>query len=489
MIGFRSARRCERGTAGAPRGAETAVVPRRGGVRVWLVLAGFALAWCLAGIATEQPSLASLGPSAQDIAFATKDGLLTATFPDTTDDAALNAAIPVLVAKGVQAVSLRGAPVRNIGPVADLASLRTLDICGTQVRDVAGLAALTSLRSLNLQFLPINDLRPLAHLTNLRFLNIGGTDVHDLTPLAGLANLRDLVIAVTKVADVSPLASLNQLTSLDLGNTWVSNVRPLSGMANLRDLKLNGTLVVDVQPLSAVTNLRESRSRRDRCQRHETARSAVRTARPQHRRHAGVRHPAARHARRHAVPGAGRFARERHFAAGEPARTGDPQVTGAVPPSDPRAAPDVPSVALASACRSAFIEGPPPGPGWSRPRLCAVWRPWLSGASIHAARASEPDPATVGFRPDVERSGQPRDSGNRDRCVRGVARPRARKYRGARRDPFHRRWPGVPGAAAGAGATPIRTSPPRRPAHAILSHLFPARRAALDAALAGLPGA
>jgi Leucine-rich repeat (LRR) protein/membrane-associated phospholipid phosphatase len=196
------------------------------------------------------------GIAGQDVSVEMVDGLLTATFSDRADDAVLAARLPALIANGVEAVSLRGAPVQDLRPLARMTRLKALDLCGTLVRDVSPLAGLTNLRALNLQFLRIGDLSPIAGLSRLRSLNIGGTPIRDLTPLAGLTNLNGLVLAVTKVKDLAPLAHLRQLTSLDLGGTWVSNLRPLAELRNLSVLSLNGAPVEDLLPLARMANLR-----------------------------------------------------------------------------------------------------------------------------------------------------------------------------------------------------------------------------------------
>ena len=199
-------------------------------------------------------------PSAESpistVTFETKNGVLNALFLEQTDDAALKAAMPRMIASGVEAITLRNAPVRDASPLAGLTNLKSIDLSGTQVRDLSPLAGLTKLTSLNLQFLRINDLTPLMRLTALRTLNVGGTGVRDLSPLAGLTNLQDLVLTVTKVNDVSALGRLRALTSLNLGGTWVSDVRPLGSLTNLSFLNLNGTTVDDVQPLANMALLR-----------------------------------------------------------------------------------------------------------------------------------------------------------------------------------------------------------------------------------------
>jgi membrane-associated phospholipid phosphatase len=223
---------------------------RLGFVLILMIIAG-----TVPSVGLETRSLVALEHVDQTVAIESRDGLLTAVFSDGTDDAALRAALPALIAQRTQSISLRGAPVRDIGPLAGIASLQSLDLSGTQVRNLAPLAGLIGLRSLNLQFLWVSDLKPLAGLTRLRTLNLGGTEVRNLTPLAGLTDLRDLVLAVTKVKDLSPLASLRLLTSLDLGSTWVGDVRPLAGMTDLRFLSLNGTPVDDTQPFVHLTKM------------------------------------------------------------------------------------------------------------------------------------------------------------------------------------------------------------------------------------------
>jgi membrane-associated phospholipid phosphatase len=194
-------------------------------------------------------------PVIQDVLLEMDEGLLTANFSDQTDDTALSAALPGLIARGVEHVNLRGAPIHDLRPLSHFSGLKELNLSGTQVRDLGPLAGLVNLRSLNLQFLRIADIRTLAGLSGLQTLNLGGTDVRDLSPLAGLVRLKELVVAVTKVKDLTPLASLHQLTSLDLGSTRVSSLRPLAGLTNLRALSLNGAPVEDVQPLARMTSL------------------------------------------------------------------------------------------------------------------------------------------------------------------------------------------------------------------------------------------
>jgi Leucine-rich repeat (LRR) protein/membrane-associated phospholipid phosphatase len=208
------------------------------------------------GVRASPLTPASPESAASEVSVEVRDGLVTATFSDRTDDAALAAAVPGLIVKGVESINLRGAPVQDMRPFARMTKLRELNLCGTLVRDVSPLSGLTDLRSLNLQFVRITDLTPLAGISGLRSLNLGGTAIRDLAPLARLINLRDLVLAVTNVKDLAPLSSLRQLISLDLGSTGVSNLRPITGLTHLNFLSLNGTPVDDLLPLVRMANLR-----------------------------------------------------------------------------------------------------------------------------------------------------------------------------------------------------------------------------------------
>ncbi|MBC7637966.1 MAG: hypothetical protein H7251_20460, partial [Acetobacteraceae bacterium] len=57
---------------------------------------------------------AQTGAASNGFVLSRQDGLLTATFMDGTDDATLLQALPMLAARSVQAVSLRGAQVRDL---------------------------------------------------------------------------------------------------------------------------------------------------------------------------------------------------------------------------------------------------------------------------------------------------------------------------------------------------------------------------------------
>jgi len=241
-------------------GAIWAGVTRLGRVRLLLLMA--VAVTCLGTPAFGQtsrlppnPAPVTLAPISREVSVGVKNGLLTATFSDRTDDDVLRAVVPTLIAQGVQSLNLAGAPVRDLTPLTAMTGLKALDLRGTHVRDVAPLASLAGLQTLNLQFLGIRNLTPLAGLRALRSLNLCGTDIRNLDPLAALTGLQTLVASVTKIKDLGPLNALRQLTTLDLASTGVGSMRLLAGMVNLRSLNLNGTPVSDIEPLVRMSNL------------------------------------------------------------------------------------------------------------------------------------------------------------------------------------------------------------------------------------------
>jgi hypothetical protein len=98
----------------------------------------------------------------------------------------------------------------------------------------------------------IRDLSPLSELTSLRSLQLMNTRVNDVSPLSGLTALQRLDLRGTQVIDISPLSGLTALQSLDLADTQVSDVSSLRGLTSLQWLDLSGTRVND---LSAVLHV------------------------------------------------------------------------------------------------------------------------------------------------------------------------------------------------------------------------------------------
>ena len=152
----------------------------------------------------------------------------------------------------LQALSLAGSRITNLGPMRPLRRLETLSLGLTRVDD-AGLEPLVGhpgLRFLSLRRTAITDhsLAHLAKIPQLINLDLQGTAITD----DGLTQLRDsplgtLNVSGTAITDdgLAILAGMRDLTSLNLEGTGVtdSGLMHLSGSDRLESINVSGTKV------------------------------------------------------------------------------------------------------------------------------------------------------------------------------------------------------------------------------------------------------
>ena len=193
----------------------------------------------------------------------------------------------------------------DIGPLANLIQLNTLNLAYNRIVDISPLANLTNLEHLELQNNRIADVTPLANLTGLEYLDTQNNPIFDLdsprvdipdpnlravirkhlelpheipitrqgmlrlevleaggnlgiTNLTGLeyaANLRSLALWWNQLADLTPIANLKRLRNLAIGSCGVSDITALSTLVNLTDLDARQNNIVDISPLANLTNL------------------------------------------------------------------------------------------------------------------------------------------------------------------------------------------------------------------------------------------
>jgi len=142
----------------------------------------------------------------------------------------------------------------NLGPLAGLSALQTLDAWGTRVSDLAPLAKLRNLQVLSVAETEITDLAPLAGLSALQALAVFNTQVSDLTPLASLEALEILGAWETQVSDLAPLAKL-PLQQLSVEDTKITDLAPLADLTALQMLYVHNTQISDVTPLARLSAL------------------------------------------------------------------------------------------------------------------------------------------------------------------------------------------------------------------------------------------
>jgi internalin A len=172
------------------------------------------------------------------------------------------------VAPLVQLISLdvSGIWIDELDTLVELKKLVYLDLSDTVVSDLTNLTGLDQLRHLNISAAYISDITPLAALTGLTHLNVSKNEVGDLTAISYMKNLAEFVMMGlydVPLPDLSPFTELFHSTKLDLSYTDITDpngLESLSGLTELKSLSLNcstDSQLTDFSPLRGMTLLEE----------------------------------------------------------------------------------------------------------------------------------------------------------------------------------------------------------------------------------------
>ena len=166
-----------------------------------------------------------------------------------------------------------GMVVNDLSPLAGMTKMKRLDLSvGFEVTDLDALAGMTQLESLRLwgnsnnsNASGIMDIGGLAGMTKLTSLNVNVGDVKDFSPLAGLTSLIDLnMYGEYVLEDLSFLRNLTQLQNLHMSGNYsegapvIKDLSDLSGLTKLTSLQLN-VPIASLDGLENLTKLREMR--------------------------------------------------------------------------------------------------------------------------------------------------------------------------------------------------------------------------------------
>lgn len=146
----------------------------------------------------------------------------------------------------------------DIGPLAGLTKLQTVDLGLNAITDIGPLAGLTQLEWLTLTENPITDIGPLSGLVSLRHLDLNNLGFSDTGPLQGLTGLTSLWMQTNAIRDISALSGLTSLDQLYLGANQIVDISPLAGLVQLGQLFLDYNQISDISAISgllAVTEL------------------------------------------------------------------------------------------------------------------------------------------------------------------------------------------------------------------------------------------
>jgi C1A family cysteine protease/Leucine-rich repeat (LRR) protein len=141
----------------------------------------------------------------------------------------------------------------SLASVALLPALESLDLSETTSPvDISPLARVKRLKSLSLAGLRYAELGTLAKLDSLESLDISGTKVTDFSPLSSLPRLSALAASGLMAPSLAPLASIASLRRLDLRDDGLKDITPLTKLGALEALFLSGNSIRDFSPLKAI---------------------------------------------------------------------------------------------------------------------------------------------------------------------------------------------------------------------------------------------
>ena len=130
------------------------------------------------------------------------------------------------------------------GFMSKFANAFTLELGDGHISSIAPLAFL-NLVNIRIFNNPIKDLSPLWQLPSLRSLNLGGIFDLDLAQLIPLKNLRTLILVGDGIKNISQLNELKNLRFLNLASNLIEDGSALESLPNLRTLYLDNNPLVD----------------------------------------------------------------------------------------------------------------------------------------------------------------------------------------------------------------------------------------------------
>lgn len=146
-----------------------------------------------------------------------------------------------------------------IRSISNIASLRYLDLGNgsrSEIRDISPLGNLKSLRTLVISG-TLRELSPIARLENLEELTIFSDVLSDISVLGELKGLRKLEIYGAAYIDLEALENLtNSMQRLRVQAGYIANIDSLTLLVNLKHLELRADNIKDIRPLRYLKRVR-----------------------------------------------------------------------------------------------------------------------------------------------------------------------------------------------------------------------------------------
>ncbi len=137
-------------------------------------------------------------------------------------------------------------------PLANHASLITIEAPNNEIEDISGLEGCTALQELVLYDNQITDISSLSSCESLKDVNFNNNQIEDITALSSLTTLKNVLMENNHISDVSPMADHDTIIVLDFNKNPISDISDLSGCTGLEGLYLSDT---DIDNLDACINM------------------------------------------------------------------------------------------------------------------------------------------------------------------------------------------------------------------------------------------
>ena len=141
--------------------------------------------------------------------------------------------------------------------IAGLPMLERLTLSNCGLSTIAGLENAQKLTYLDLSHNTIRNLTPLAGMATLRSLNLGHNAVTVLDALSDLAELEELNVCYNVVTSLSPIVFCGKLNTLVANNNQLTSLSGIENLAGLKVLNVNKNGISDVGVLANCTALVE----------------------------------------------------------------------------------------------------------------------------------------------------------------------------------------------------------------------------------------
>jgi hypothetical protein len=159
----------------------------------------------------------------------------------------------------VQEIDLEDNQIEDIGPLADLKLLQSINLAGNKIQSVEALKELERVQYLELSRNEIEDISPLAKMTNMRSLYLSENKIKKIGVIKNFPKAWTLYLAKNPVRSFKPIGKMEWLSSLDLSACKLDDLSFLTPLTELKTVILYDNKLQDLQPLVEMAKSDEER--------------------------------------------------------------------------------------------------------------------------------------------------------------------------------------------------------------------------------------